>query len=196
VQLKYLLYVLASSLLGSIMWESLSFYFLQSGQVPQSVLWWYSTVAFLNGHFFSLDNGSVLIPVFVIRFLMITIAAFVGLWIIGRIRKPSFFWAIPFGLTTYGMVLLIGVLITMTIAGNLGSSVVEQYFASLVHRNIPFDVRTLTDDLYASVITSIIGGLAAIILVRWRSPLFCPYCGSKLNPGCEPCKKCGKKPSI
>jgi hypothetical protein len=182
------------------MWETLSVYFQQDGLIPQTVLWWSSIDVYLSSHFFSSTDGSIIIPVLFTRLLIVAVGTFAGLWIIGRIRKPSFLWAIPLGLITYGIALLIGVFLTMAISGNsdTGWFVVEEYFGSLVHGNYFFflsDFRPLTD-FFASIVTSVIGALAGITLVRWRSPLFCPYCGSRLNPGPEPCKNCGKNSTL
>lgn len=99
--------------------------------------------------------------------IAIIIGTYMGLWNIGKIRKPSFLYGILSGLLSSVLFL------SWTILRGAAFLFVS---AGLV------------------IGSAIVAGIIGVAIIRRISPSFCPNCGNKLPLGREPCSKCGTNP--
>lgn len=117
------------------------------------------------------------------------LGTYVGLWAIGRFRKPSIVYGVLVGL----LFLVFYFPFLAILAGIesfrfnfdwtrwlLGGGMLSGY---------------LMDRLPMLAISGVIGAVVGAFVIRRVSPSFCPYCGTKLPSGRDPCSNCGKVPT-
>ena len=117
-----------------------------------------------------------------IPYIAITSGTYLGVWVVGRVRKPS---------------LIHGVLVSLISFLILRFYVIFRFF---IKRGIPFNwiytvkhVFSVDPFFIVELISSLVGGIVGTLIIRQHSPSYCPNCGKKLPPGCEPCPSCGTK---
>lgn len=113
---------------------------------------------------------------FVILGICVFGGTYAGLWIIGRIRNPSFH---------YGFLVFLFCFATVALFWLAGAAYYGYYNESL---------RWFLNELalpYAVI--SFVGVFIGIAIIRKSSPSFCPNCGFNLPAGRADCSKCGKR---
>ncbi len=173
MQIRYIKYTLISALVGALLWAILIELDARSG------LWIFRL----------LDPVYILLEAFqghpVPGLIAIVTGTYIGLWSIGKIRKPSFFHGILLGLVSFILFLPFSVLfVGIWLVEHGGGSMVFPAEVALVLGNI-----VPVGWIYGSV-----AGVIGVAIVRRISPSFCPNCGNKLPPGLDPCPKCGTSP--
>jgi ribosomal protein L40E len=116
--------------------------------------------------------------------LAVLIGTYVGMWTVGRIRKPSIKFGILEGLFSF-------VLIDLFDAFGLWIYWAEQGWGT--YRIETVLIPNLQATILVRLAPSLAAGLLGMILIRRFSPSFCPNCGNRLPPGPDACSKCGTK---
>jgi hypothetical protein len=176
VQLGELKYVLVSAILSAFVWFVLI-------EIEYQVLW-----GLWNG--FLGINGYALVEV-IRAIVSVILGAYVGLWVIGRIRKVSPIHGILVGLLFFALYIPLYSIVEWGRWTNFhfySFPPTMDYVMFFVKRAQTFAGRYTLFSLTASVAAGVFG----IIVVRRVSPSFCPYCGNELPPGRDPCPKCRK----
>lgn len=170
MQTRHIKYILAGTVLSVIIWYIIIELDSRSG----ALIFW-SLDPFRA---FNYIYSGYTIP----GIIAITIGSYVGLWRVGKIRKPSFAYGISLGLLSFILFLpmeAIGIWVSCVEHGwRFSLAIVVDYLRQIA----PF-----------IFVVGLIGGLLGVAVVRRISPMFCPNCGSKLPPGSDPCSKCGTK---
>ena len=158
MQLKYLKFCLVSALIGGSIW----FLLTQIGiyTMPRIIV------------------RLGLLGILLLSIIGIDLGSYIGLWSLGKIRKPSFTYGIMIGLFSYllyiGLFFLVGVVvIAKTQTGTYGVNMAGWF---------PIDL-----------IFALVAGIIGVAIIRRMAPSFCPNCGNKLPHGNEPCSNCGAR---
>jgi hypothetical protein len=153
-------------------WEYFKFGLISA--VLSSVFWfiiWYTNLLITYG--WSAIFSSITITSF--------FGTYLGVWLIGRIRKPSLVYG------AFVSLLSIGTTIAFWLAGALSSS-----DSSIYTRWIIYD-HYLNEVSVWIAVPSIIGVFLGYAIIRRTSLSFCPSCGNILPVGRANCEKCGKR---
>lgn len=160
MQMKYVKYMLISALIGALIWFLLLEIDLHAG----TYIFW--------------ETLGLTIGILISGIIGVVLGTYIGLWGVGKMRKPSFAYGILVGLVSYALYLalffLVGYEVEWEIPGTHMSTNMLHWF--------PIDF-----------LSSLVAGLVGVAIVRRISPSFCPNCGNKLPPGNEPCSKCGAR---
>jgi hypothetical protein len=123
---------------------------------------------------------------FMILGICVFAGIFVGLWIIGRIRKPSFSLGILVFILCYVAIAffwLVGAVLYLGAEGRLSMlSISLQTYSQYLA--LPYAVIGFTEVLIG------------IAIIRRGSPSFCSNCGKNLPAGRSDCKECGKRQEV
>ncbi len=166
MRMEEMKYVLISALISAIIW----FAILEIDWRANLHLFW------------SLGNVGGPLVSGVIAF---AIGTYLGLWSVGKVRKPSLAYGIPIGLVSLALFVLI---ISMEMWGYASGE------GSYAQRSFSYWLnRYFSEDAPFDLIASLIGGVVGVVIVRRISPSFCPNCGNKLPSGRDPCPECGTK---
>ena len=159
MQMNHIKYALVSSIISAFVWFA-----IVEIDVQSNILW-------------SIDP---LLSAAIPPLTAVILGTYVGLWGLGRIRRPFIAYGIVVGLLSFLLYLPFDVLVSIQL-GNSSSSILG---------NLP----EMTIAWYAliEVVASLVSGLLGAVLVFRMSPSFCAYCGNKLPSGRDACPKCGK----
>lgn len=163
--MKNIRYVLLSALMGAVLWfviteiEHRVYAYTYWGLTREVIAWIHAIIVIIG-----------VIP-----------GTYVGLWSIGRVRKPSVAYGVLVGLVSFTLILLFHAFGLWMALSELGIS----------HIFLNIWVEHVKTSFYVYLIASLIAGFLGVSLVRRTSPSFCPNCGNNLPPGNDPCPKCG-----
>ena len=116
--------------------------------------------------------------------LAVIIGTYVGMWTLGRIRKPSTKLGVLVGLFSFVLVDLFdafGILLYWMGEG-WGTYGIQTVVIPLWLETAPI-----------RLVTTLATGLIGMILVNRLTPSFCPNCGGQLPPGRDACPQCRTK---